>query len=751
MLDTGVVRPWRGAALAIILGMLAGCYEFDSDSEPAGDGLAADHELTGSVGDGPISGAAVQVIARDGTVLGNVSSDSAAGYNVTVRTKGEHYPLTIDARDGVDLVTGLAPDFALASAVLEPRNRSVANINPFTTVAVELAAELAGGLTSSNLNTALAIVTEALNSGLNGLAAGGVLDLTIDVSNIAEIVKASETLGEAIRRTRDALASAGRPVTGDTVVRAIASDLVDSVIDGRGGAHVNGRLAAVFSLASAQVSVEAMSNRLRVNGALAAQAMDDAIRTVLSAASPPSTNDVPLSGAMLAQALTGLAAAQALNPSNELAQLETAVAALHPGMLPSQVAAALVDGASSSLDNPILAVASGSTADVEKVNAAVRDGGEPPAANTPPSISGTPPTVVAEGAPYDFTPTVSDPDAGETLAFNVTNLPVWASFNTATGRLFGTPQAGDAGSYGDIVIGVSDGESSDSLPAFTINVEAVVVNTPPSISGNPPITATEGVAYDFTPAVNDPDAGTVLTFDVANQPGWASFNTATGRLFGTPQPGDAGSYGNIVIRVSDGEASDSLPAFTITVEAVAPDNTPPRISGNPPITATEGVAYDFTPTVSDPDAGDTLTFDVSNLPGWASFDTATGRLFGTPQPGDAGSYSNIVISVNDGSASDSLPAFTITVEAVSMGSATLSWTAPTQNTDGSALTDLAGFRVYWTRLPNSAGTPITLNNPGLTTYVVENLAAGTYEFTLRAFDQSGNESVDSNVATKTIQ
>ncbi len=59
------------------------------------------------------------------------------------------------------------------------------------------------------------------------------------------------------------------------------------------------------------------------------------------------------------------------------------------------------------------------------------------------------------------------------------------------------------------------------------------------------------------------------------------------------------------------------------------------------------------------------------------------------------SYPNIRISVSDGQLTTNLGDFTINVVATSPGTATLSWTPPTQNTDGSPLTDLAGYRVYW--------------------------------------------------------
>jgi hypothetical protein len=69
-----------------------------------------------------------------------------------------------------------------------------------------------------------------------------------------------------------------------------------------------------------------------------------------------------------------------------------------------------------------------------------------------------------------------------------------------------------------------------------------------------------------------------------------------------------------------------------------------------------GDQYSFTPTASDPD-GDSLTFRIENLPGWLTFDQQTGRLSGIAQ--SAGSWGNIRISVSDGQASDSLPAFGI--------------------------------------------------------------------------------------------
>jgi hypothetical protein len=46
---------------------------------------------------------------------------------------------------------------------------------------------------------------------------------------------------------------------------------------------------------------------------------------------------------------------------------------------------------------------------------------------------------------------------------------------------------------------------------------------------------------------------------------------------------------------------------------------------------------------------------------------------------------------------------------------------------------------------------IQLTNAGMSSYVVENLAPGTYYFAIRAYTASGAESADSNIVTKVVQ
>jgi len=235
---------------------------------------------------------------------------------------------------------------------------------------------------------------------------------------------------------------------------------------------------------------------------------------------------------------------------------------------------------------------------------------------------------------------------------------------------------------------------------------------------------------------------------ITNAPSWATFSTTTGRLQGTPTSSNVGTFSNIVIKVSDGQATAQLPAFSIAVGGAA--NRPPVISGAPLTSVVQGTGYSFQPTASDPD-GNPLTFSITNAPSWATFNTTTGRLQGTPTAANVGTYSNIVIKVSDGTASASLSAFNITVVAVAGGSATLTWTPPTMNTNGTPLTNLSGYRVYWGTAAGNYPNGVTLNNPGLTSYVVGNLAPGTYYFVVTALSSAGVESQFSNTASKTIR
>lgn len=275
--------------------------------------------------------------------------------------------------------------------------------------------------------------------------------------------------------------------------------------------------------------------------------------------------------------------------------------------------------------------------------------------NLPPEITGVPTTSVVENTKYTFLPSANDPD-GDLLEFQAINLPSWLTLNTTSGLLQGQPTNGDVGIHSDIELRVTDGKLISMLPAFSITVIEGVTNTAPSIFGIPNSEVLVSQVYQFVPKVNDVD-GDQLSFSIKNLPGWLSFNDSNGEIKGIPDDSHVGTYSDIAIAVSDGIETATLPAFSIVVKN---QNTAPKISGSPDSTIINGQQYLFLPSVIDSE-NDVLLFSIQNKPTWLSFNAKTGELLGTPIVSDVGQYSNIIVSVSDGTESASLSPFTISV------------------------------------------------------------------------------------------
>lgn len=206
---------------------------------------------------------------------------------------------------------------------------------------------------------------------------------------------------------------------------------------------------------------------------------------------------------------------------------------------------------------------------------------------------------------------------------------------------------------------------------------------------------------------------------------------------GTDKAG-ARFYATLVVE-RNGEDPESAP------------NQAPTISGTPATSVLAGEAYNFQPVGSDAD-GDEVGFSISGKPAWASFDTVTGRLSGTPASSHTGPGSDIEIAVSDGIAVVALPRFAIEVVEPPPGdsAATLSWNPPTEREDGTVLTDLAGYRIQYGTGPNELTYTIVIDNAGLSSYVVEGLSSGSWYFGMIAVDSQGNKSILSEIVSKTI-
>lgn len=172
------------------------------------------------------------------------------------------------------------------------------------------------------------------------------------------------------------------------------------------------------------------------------------------------------------------------------------------------------------------------------------------------------------------------------------------------------------------------------------------------------------------------------------------------------------------------------------------------ISGTPATTVAAGVAYSFKPAVTGATGAE--SFSIQNKPSWATFSVSTGQLSGTPTAAQAGTYSNVVISVSSGTASAALTAFTVTVTQTGQGSVVLSWTQPTLNADGSALTDLAGYIVKYGTSATALNQSATVPGATVTSYTVSSLNSGTYFFSVTSYTTAMVDSIPSNPATDSV-
>jgi hypothetical protein len=179
-------------------------------------------------------------------------------------------------------------------------------------------------------------------------------------------------------------------------------------------------------------------------------------------------------------------------------------------------------------------------------------------------------------------------------------------------------------------------------------------------------------------------------------------------------------------------------------------------SGNAPVitlavddTVRVGADFELMPDTEDAD-GDRLTFSAENLPPWATIDTVSGTIRGTPQLGDVGVHEDIRIVVADGTHSVSTTPFSITVLPQPTGTAALAWSTPAARVDGSALDDLAGYRIAYGRDPQDLDRSLVIEDAASTSYTFTALDEGVWYFSIIAVTAGGLEGPPTQPVMKSI-
>ena len=195
------------------------------------------------------------------------------------------------------------------------------------------------------------------------------------------------------------------------------------------------------------------------------------------------------------------------------------------------------------------------------------------------------------------------------------------------------------------------------------------------------------------------------------------------------------------------DGTDSSTTGTATPSATSSTSNSVSIAGNPLQFVEIGAHYQFRPTVSDASAA--AVFSIENKPSWATFDTATGTLSGTPALANAGSTAKILISVSDGGVTSALPPFEIdVVQSTAGGTASLSWTSPPPNSTGSL--EVEGYHIYFGSSATNLTHVVSVESPSATSFVINNLPAGNWYFGIASFNADKVESTLSPIVNATI-
>jgi hypothetical protein len=126
--------------------------------------------------------------------------------------------------------------------------------------------------------------------------------------------------------------------------------------------------------------------------------------------------------------------------------------------------------------------------------------------------------------------------------------------------------------------------------------------------------------------------------------------------------------------------------------------------------------------------------------------TGTAIADSVASSGSSGTGTSGTTSGTSGSGTTTTPpASTAATSAVTLG-----WVPPTQNSDGSVITDLAGYKIHYGTASASYTQVVSVDNAGLTRYVLDNLASGTYYFAITAYNSKGLESALSEEVKATV-
>ncbi len=338
--------------------------------------------------------------------------------------------------------------------------------------------------------------------------------------------------------------------------------------------------------------------------------------------------------------------------------------------------------------------------------------------NTDPVILTEPINTTIEGLPFGLA--LRSTDDGENTVWRVWTDAYWLTYNTTVNSVYGTPGELVIGTY-YINMSVKDGFGASDYLNFTLEV----INAPPvlSIPYIPPLPEDE--PFEAMIRSSDP----VSLWEFSSDSDWLGFNTTSGRLHGTPDNSDVGTW-TANVTATDGYGMSASVELTIIVE-----NTPPDITPYPPLELVEEQLYrvDFNTT----DTPESWTFEG---PSWLTIDEDSGILWGVPGDADFGAF-EVTVNVSDGNGGYAELPFVIDVENINDAPVIAGTDVPVTNATEPYLveyigTDPDGDTTTWGLVTNATFLSISTN--GTLTGLPTNDNEGAYPVSIFLRDPSGN-------------
>jgi hypothetical protein len=640
-----------------------------------------------------------------------------------------------------------------------------------------------GSVNESSIDRSWSTIDQRLGMGLTPTL--NPVSEPIGSSNAAELVLANTALAEAVSRTVTAIAGAGTAVPAADVLTQIACDLqLDTLLNGA-GQGVDAHVIATFRAAEAAVLLEVIAGRLHIAGQDATTLMDLAIATILGA-SGITVGDVGVIDQLIDEARSALSLFLVHLTDSEILTLALQFDGSTPSTVAGNVAATL-----DSAHQVVLwgmpervALADASTVSALTGRMSQQDAAGAPmmslAASEVSVNNGTPVTLswassaadrcyasdgwsgevgidgtfitlgltqatdyvlqcVGLGGLAATTASVNviNPDPAPITTLSVVNPTIdsgdattlnWSSVNASAcvASGFWTGPRATVGSESTGALTTSQTFTltcSGSGGSDTASV-TVTVNAPP-----PPMPT---VVLNAADSVVDAGNSAALSWSSTNASSCQASNGWSGskQTVGTESVGPLSTDTTFTLTCS-GSGGSASASITVQVNAVPS----PTVS----LTAADALVDNGGSTTLTWNSTDATTCTASG--GW----TGSKATSGTEAVGPLTTITTFTLTCS-GAGGNALTMITVNVNAV----LNLSWVAPTENVDGTPLTDLAGYRIYYGDDSQSYPNATDINDANATNFALT-VPSGSYYVAMTALNLSGNESAYSNEVLKSTE